>query len=143
MINSKNKTDLLKERGHKITEARLAILDVFLNSKLPLTAFDVQRILGKNNKFKGINEATIYRTISSFEKSDIIKKIDLRRDSVYFELNDDHHHHIVCTNCGLIEDFKESGEIEKLLEKISLKTSKFKSIKEHSLELFGICKECK
>ena len=80
--------------------------------------------------------------LSSFEKLEIIKKIDLKKDCAYFELNNDHHHHMVCTKCGEIEDFKESKEIEKILEKIVKKSSKFKNIREHSLELFGFCKSC-
>ncbi len=132
-----NYKDLLKENGFKNTPTRLAILEIFSMTDKPITAHFIYK------KLKGeINEATVYRTLSSFEISGILKKVDLRRDSIYFELNNDHHHHIVCTKCGLIEDFKESKEIEKLLSQIVEKSIKFKNIKEHSLELFGYCKVC-
>ncbi len=136
---------ILKEKGYKVTEARVSILEIFSESKLPLNAEDIYKRLLKNKKgnLKNINEATVYRTLSSFEKSEILKKIDLRKDSVYFELNNDHHHHLVCLKCGEIEDFKENKDMEKLLEKIVERSTKFKTIKEHSLELFGVCKECK
>jgi Fur family ferric uptake transcriptional regulator len=83
---------------------------------------------------------TLYRTIASFEKSAILRRVDLRRDAVFYELNKDHHHHIVCTNCNKIEDF-ENREVEKVLEKIA-KKSTFRSVKNHSLELFGVCSSC-
>ncbi len=137
-----NIDNLLKEKGYKVTQARIAILNLFLKSKFPLSALDIYKEIIKNNKIKKINEVTIYRTLSSLEKSEILKKINLRRDSVYFELNNDHHHHIICTSCGLLEDFKENKDIEKLLENIIEKSTKFKKVKEHSLELFGICKVC-
>lgn len=128
---------VLRDNGFKITPTRVAVLEIFLKSHKPICALYIcQKLNGK------INEATVYRMLSSFQKSEIIKKIDLKKDCAYFELNNDHHHHIVCTKCGEIEDFKESIEIEKILEKIIKKSSKFKKIKEHSLELFGFCKSC-
>lgn len=133
--------NILKEKGFKITPARLAILQAFTKNKLPMSAEDVC----KKIKSKKINEVTVYRTLSSLEKGGILKRVDLRKDSVYFELADQHHHHIVCTNCNMIEDFKNL-EIEKAIEKvwknIITKSSKFKSIREHSLELFGLCRMC-
>ena len=89
-----------------------------------------------------INEATVYRTLSSFEEKGIIKRVDLRKDSLYYELSSaHHHHHIVCTGCGTIEDF-ESCQIEKVSDKVLSQSSKFSIIKEHSLELFGVCNTC-
>lgn len=133
---------LLKMHGFKITPARSSILAIFIKSKVPLSAFNIYQELLKNKKIKKINEATVYRNLSLMEKSSILKKIYLRKDSDYFELNNNHHHHIVCTSCGAIEDFRENISIEKLLNKIVERSSKFKNIKEHSLELFGICKVC-
>jgi Fur family transcriptional regulator, ferric uptake regulator len=137
-----NIESLLKDNGYKITKARIAVLNIMFNNKLPLNALDIYKKLLKNKISTKINEVTIYRTLSSFEKSNILKRVNLRKDSIYFELNNDHHHHIVCTNCGVIEDFEENKDIEKLLENVVIKSTKFKNIKEHSLELFGICKVC-
>ena len=137
-----NINDLLKNNGQKITPARLSILNIFLKNKMPLSAPDINKELKKDKKINNINEVTVYRNLSSLEKSGIIKIVNLRRDAVYFEMNNDHHHHIVCTNCGLVEDFKENKNIEKLLMQIAEKSTKFKNIKEHSLELFGICRVC-
>lgn len=127
--------EILKEKGYKATPARMAILEIFSKSKMPLDAESVYK------KTKNINEATVYRTLSALEKSGILKKVDLRKDSIYFELAEEHHHHIVCTKCNDVEDF-ENKDIEKFLGRIVGKSSKFKSIKEHSLELFGLCRMC-
>lgn len=129
--------NILKDRGLKVTPTRLAVLEIFLKSSKPISANIICKKLNGQ-----INEATVYRMLSSFECSDILKKINLRKDSAFFELNNDHHHHMVCTNCGLIEDFKENVEIEKLLDSVVKKSAQFKKIKEHSLELFGLCKKC-
>ena len=132
---------VLKEKGYKITPARLAILDVLNNTKLPLTAEEVYIELKKQKKHKEINEATVYRTLSLFENGKILKKIDFRKGSAYFELADHHHHHIVCIKCEVVEDF-HSNDVEKALGKVVHNSSKFISINDHSLELFGVCKNC-
>lgn len=129
--------DILKNNGFKSTGTRISILGVFTKNDKPITAdFIFKKLKGE------VNEVTVYRTLSSFEEVGIIKKVDLRRNSICFELNDNHHHHIVCNKCGQIEDFKENKGIEKILAEVINKSKHFKSIKEHSLELFGFCKEC-
>ncbi len=135
--------EILKTKGCKITTARLAILKIFSKSKNPLNAESVYKKLKRTQK--NINEVTVYRTLSSFTDNGILKRIDLRKNSTYFELVSEHHHHIICMNCDAVEDFKNL-EIEKALErivgKLSQFTHKFKSIQEHSLELFGLCRVC-
>ena len=128
---------MLKNNGFKITAARLEILKIFSTINKPVNASFIF-----NKLIKKTNEVTVYRIISSFEEKGLLKKVDLRKDSTYFELNADHHHHMVCVKCGEIEDFIENREIEKILKKVIGESKKFKKIKEHSLELFGYCKEC-
>ena len=136
-----NMKEMLKEKGYKATPARLAILDVFSKIKTPLNAEVIYKKILRMKQLKNINEATVYRTLFSLEESGILKKIDLRKNSAYFELSNNHHHHMVCTQCNEIEDF-ENLELEKILGRIVVKSSKFKNIKEHSLELFGLCRMC-
>lgn len=133
--------NLLREHGYKATPARIAILDIFSKSDNPLSAKNVYRKIKNTKEGKNINEATVYRTISSLQESKILKKIDLRKDSAYFELAQEHHHHIICIKCEKVEDF-ENSKIEKLINRIVENSSKFKNIKEHSLELFGLCRVC-
>ena len=129
---------ILKDAGLKNTVPRNLVLKSFLEIKKPATAQE----LYKKFKKKEIDLVTLYRTIDAFEKSGLIRRIDLRKDAVHYELNTDHHHHIVCTNCDKMEDF-ENREVEKILEKIAKKSANFGEIKNHSLELFGFCKDCR
>ncbi len=134
--------NLLKETGYKVTPARIAILGIFSNSKNPVTAEKIYSELKKDKKYKDINEATVYRTLTAFLDGGIIRKVDFRKDSDFFELAKEHHHHIACIKCDTIEDF-ESKKIEDAIIGIVNNSSKFISINEHSLELFGLCKKCK
>ena len=126
-----------KTVGLKITPARLAILEAFSNRCHPLSAEDIYKKL-KENK---IDLVTIYRTLASFEEVGILRKVDLHKDSQFYEINKHHHHHAVCNRCGFIEELDECG-VEKYVSKISSRLSNFKIIKEHSLEFFGLCKKC-
>jgi len=128
---------ILREKGFKCTPTRLSIIEIFLNNSKPISADFIFNKLKKK-----IDEATVYRSLSSFEKSGILRRVDLRKEAIHFELNNDHHHHLVCVKCGIIEDFKENNEIEKILGRIVEKSSRFKIINEHSLELFGVCSRC-
>ena len=123
--------------GLKSTGPRMTILEALLNIKHPETVGEIFKRLKKNK----IDLVTLYRTLASFEKNKLVKRVDLHKDAIYYELNLEHHHHIVCTSCNKMEDF-ENIEIEKVLKQIALKSTKFRNIKEHSLELFGLCKEC-
>ncbi len=134
------KTDYKKifgELGLKNTPTRGVVFEVFSANKKPIT---VQEIYERLKKQK-IDLVTIYRTIASFEKAELVKRIDLRQDAVFYELNLNHHHHIVCTSCGIMEDF-EICEMENLSKKIVSQSKKFKTIAEHNFELFGVCNSC-
>ena len=134
------KTDtkkILNGAGLKLTPQRTSILEVFSENKKPITAQEIHTQLKKKN----IDLVTIYRTVASFEKAGLVKRVDLRQEAVFYELNLDHHHHIVCTNCGTMEDF-ELCEMEKLSKKIVTGSKKFTFINEHNFELFGVCNAC-
>ena len=129
--------DTLKTLGMKNTPARTLVLEVLSENKKPMTVQDIADILKK----KDIDLATIYRTITSFEKAELIHRVDLRTDTVLYELRSEHHHHIVCTSCGDMEDF-ELCDMENISKKIVSKSHKFNSVKEHNFELFGLCNAC-
>lgn len=129
--------DILKAYKLKITPIRVKILDLFMGSHEPLSAEDIMKAIIKDR----INDVTVYRTLASFESMGILRQIDLRRGSVFYELTSKHHHHIVCTSCKAIEDF-DFCLIDDLSDKIAKSSKKFNHITDHSFELFGLCKKC-
>lgn len=134
-----NVLEILKSLKLKATEARIAIIETFASSEVPLSV----EMIAHKIKGKKVNQVTIYRTIESLLKADVISRVDLRQGSVFYELNNHHghHHHIVCTECGFVEDF-ESCQIESLSTKILSQSKRFKKINDHSFELFGVCNMC-
>jgi len=136
----KDFSSLLKDKRFKVTGTRLDILDIFSNDCKPINALYIHKIL-KNKK---VNLVTIYRTLLSFEKTGILKRVDLHQESVYYELvGDHHHHHIICLICKKVSNFNGCKTDSDLLISKALKQNKeFNSISHHSFDLFGICKKC-
>jgi len=128
---------LLREKGCKVTRGRIAILEVFAKNHKPINA---DYVFEKARAAK-MNQVTAYRTLASFERSGILRRVDLRQDSVHYELAAHHHHHIVCTDCGVIEDF-EMCNAEAVSKEAIRNSKRFSAIREHSLELFGVCNSC-
>ena len=127
---------LLKKSKLKVTPSRLAILGVLHEEKMPLNAEDIFVKVKTNT-----DQVTVYRTLTTFEEKGIIRRVDLRKESLYYEINDNHHHHIVCVQCGKIEDF-DTCDIEHVSDVIIKKSKHFKKATEHAFEIFGVCTKC-
>ena len=129
---------VIKKTGLKTTPARLSIFSLFKKNSKPLSAEEIYEKLKKTS----LDMTTIYRTLESFKEAGILKQVDLRKESLFYELTETHHHHhIVCKKCGDIEDFNVSNE-KNIFKKALKESKKFIEIMDHSLELFGICKLC-
>ncbi len=128
--------EVLKRAGLKNTPARQAVLSTFGTGCLPLSAEQIYQSLKKKYDL-----ATIYRILNKFERGELIRRINLKGGTGYYELVANHHHHLICQGCGLIEDFSRCG-IENMQNAIIRSSKKFNEIKGHSLELHGLCKKC-
>jgi Fur family ferric uptake transcriptional regulator len=121
----------------KKTPARLAISEFFFNAKLPV---DVEQIIQHlRSKKLETNKVTVYRILDFMLKNQIIDRVEFGEGKYRYELKKNHHHHLICTNCGKIEDV-EANVVEKLEKEIQ-EDKKFK-VQSHSLEFFGLCFNC-
>lgn len=123
----------------KNTHARTLILEFLKNKKKPVSIDDIYKHVEKDN----INQSTVYRTVNSFLKENIINPIVISKDKLYVEFvnEDNHHHHIICTDCKKISDFN-SCDVENIIKKVLKENKEFNKITKHSFELFGLCKSC-
>lgn len=126
---------LIKDRGQRFTSQKKEILCVL--KQKPQTVIEIYTAV--NSKKRVMDKATVYRILTNFLDLGIVNKIQLNEKEARFELADSkHHHHLVCDECGKIEDVQLSEEI--LLKEVK-KKSAF-NIKSHSLEFYGTCKHC-
>ena len=113
-----NNSENLKSIGLKATFPRLKILELFENTEVRhLTAEDVYRLLIAEGMDIGL--ATVYRVLTQFEQAGLLERHHFESGKAVFELNAGHHHdHLVCVNCGHVEEFNDP-EIEKRQHEIA------------------------
>ncbi len=126
----------LKNAGLKATLPRLKILELFETSEQRhLSAEDIYKIMITNGEDVGL--ATVYRVLTQFEQAGLLVRHHFESGKAVFELNEgSHHDHIVCVQCGHVEEFCNE-EIEKLQHKVA-EDRGFK-IHDHSLYIYADC----
>ena len=126
----------LKDAGLKATAPRLKIINLFETSAVRhLSAEDVYKQLLSEGLDVGL--ATVYRVLTQFEQAGILVRHHFESGKAVFELNEGRHHdHLVCINCGRVEEFYD-GEIEKRQTRIA--HDRGFAIREHALYLYAEC----
>ncbi len=126
----------LKSSGLKATLPRLKILEIFQNSTVRhMSAEDVYKQLLAENLDVGL--ATVYRVLTQFEQAGLLSRNHFESGKAVFELDQgSHHDHLVCLDCGRVEEFFDE-EIEKRQQRIAAERG-FK-LAEHALSLYGNC----
>ena len=129
----------LKDTGLKLTKHKLAMLNLFKTHK-HLNANQIYELLRNQNDI--ISIATIYRILSTLEAKNILVKHNFADDQFTYELlnSNDHHDHLICIKCNNVIEFIDS-DIEKLQNQIA-ENNNFDIIS-HSLNIYGICRDCK
>jgi Fur family ferric uptake transcriptional regulator len=128
--------DELKSTGLKATIPRLKILEVFQRGgQRHMSAEDVFRVLLQERADVGL--ATVYRVLMQFEQASILSRSQFEGGKSVYELNEGQHHdHIVCLDCGQVEEFFDP-EIE-LRQQAVAKLKGF-TITDHALSLYATC----
>lgn len=127
----------LRKNGFRITPQRKQLLKVI--SENPLSAQEIFSILKKRRI--SIDLASVYRILDFFLHENLIKEVNFGDGKKRYEIakSGNHHHHIVCNNCGDIEDIElklENQMIQEIVDKTSFKVA------DHSLEFYGLCQKC-
>jgi Fur family ferric uptake transcriptional regulator len=126
----------LREAGLKATPPRLKIIEL-LERATPrhMSAEEIYRRLLESHEDVGL--ATVYRVLTQFEAAGLVSRHHFENGMAVFELNEGtHHDHIVCMDCGHVEEFCDPA-IESRQDSVAEEHG-FR-IKEHSLVLYGQC----
>lgn len=130
-------TSDLRKAGLKVTLPRAKILEILAGHHgRHLSAEDIYRALLDQGEDIGL--ATVYRVLTQFEAAGLVKRHHFEGGTAMFELNEgEHHDHIVCLDCGHIEEFMDSG-IEQRQASVAGRLGF--GIEEHNLILYGRCR---
>ena len=126
----------LRTIGLKATLPRLRILELFEKSEVRhLSAEDVYKILLKEGTDSGL--ATVYRVLTQFEQAGLLVRHHFESGKAVYELNQGgHHDHLVCLQCGRVEEFYDA-DIEKRQTRVAEQRG-FR-IHDHSLHIYADC----
>jgi Fur family ferric uptake transcriptional regulator len=137
-LTEKKITVELKRHNYKLTKQRRAIIDMIISSQDQLTP---ARIYEKvHQTYPEIGLVTIYRTLSLLSELGLVCELHTGGDCPTYTIGaKQHHHHIVCSQCGRVVDF--SGHNLEELEESLARESGFR-IDNHILEFIGLCSPC-
>jgi len=129
----------LRKVGLKVTLPRVKILQILESSENKhMSAEDVYKALIESDQDVGL--ATVYRVLTQFESAGLVMRHHFEGGHSVFELTSaDHHDHMVCNQCGKVEEFFDSiieNQQDKIAEKYGFK------ITDHSMYLYGLCSGC-
>jgi len=129
----------LSSKKLRITKLRKFLLQILLKNKEPLSVEDLISSLSKHKI--NVHKTSVYRQLDVLKEVEIIREIQFGENKKRYEIfSDNHHHHLVCNDCGKIEDIESDKDLGILESKI-IKEKKFK-VTSHLLEFFGLCAKC-
>jgi Fur family ferric uptake transcriptional regulator len=131
---------LLKKNKLKFTIQRELILETLYSSNEHLTPEALHQLIQKRHPALKTGIATVYRTLSLLEESNVVTSLSFGAQGKKYELGaKEHHDHLICMECGEIAEFVDE-EIEKRQHVIT-ESLGFKMY-DHSMQIYGICKKC-
>ncbi len=131
---------LIKESNLKLTEHRLAVLTRVSKAKSPVA---VHKLIEDLKKRYDIDQATIYRNLTSLEEVGLVSRFDYNHGHAHYEMSSDEVvHKIICNNCETMEKIN-AIYFEESLKKLVKKSKKFSTTSTNpSVDIYGLCKSC-
>lgn len=124
----------LDEAGYRSGGARRQVIDLLAEEECALTALEMDRRLPAGR-------ASIYRTLEQLEGLRLVQRIDIGGEAAGYERLDtgEHHHHLVCEECGALEPFADRS-LERAIDAVSDRSGF--TVESHDVVLKGICPGC-
>ncbi len=134
---------LLNNVGQRFTSGRHSMVEALVALDRPVTVPEVVATL------PGLATSSAYRHMTVLEQAGVVRRIVLGGDEhARFELaealTDHHHHHLICSRCGSVDDFTVPAKLERAvsdaLDDVAATTG-FKAT-DHRFDLIGLCARC-
>lgn len=138
MEHTNQQKSTLTDYGLKGTKARLALLHILEEENKPLDVAEISELLRKHAITT--DQATVYRILDVFFQKGLVNRFEFQEGKFRYEITGEDHHHLICEQCGKIEDLSDCN-ITVLEEEIAEK--KGFAVKRHTLEFFGLCNVCR
>jgi Fe2+ or Zn2+ uptake regulation protein len=131
----------LRRLGQRYTPARRALIEAIAGAPRPVTTAELVAVR------PGLPQSTTYRNLAVLEQAGVLHRVHGSDDCARFELSEElagHHHHLVCTSCGLVEDFTAPARFERSLSTVIGSVVKVAGFhpQAHRLDVLGTCNAC-
>lgn len=133
----KSALDKLKDTGVRMTPQRHAILAYLYQTDGHPTADDIYKALAGN--FPNMSVATVYNNLKVFRETGLVQELTFGDNSSRFEITKDIHYHVLCINCGNIENLEYPCVSD--IEVLAQQRTGYK-IDCHRVEVLGLCPSC-
>lgn len=133
-----NVVKMLKDKGFKVTPQRIAVYEVLKNTKAHPT---VEAIYNKlQPAYPTMSLATVYKSLEMFKELDLVQELNVGEDKFRYDANTKQHPHIICINCGKVEDVDDEMFFN-LSDQVAQKTGY--NLVGQKLYFYGQCPICK
>lgn len=131
----------LARQQQRLTAGRTGVVQALAASDRPLT---LPEILAAR---PDLAQSSAYRNLVVLEQAGVVRRIVTGDEFARYELAEDltgHHHHLVCTSCGRIEDLPASDGIERSVAAAAAHAARRRGFRtaHHRLDLVGTCADC-
>ncbi len=127
----------LRDAGYKITPARVAVLDVVQQEGEHLHPAEI--LDAARARYPALGRATVYRTLELLTQLGVVRPIYVGEEGPTYIRSSGGHHHLVCSRCGMVQDFDNCSADEMAQE---LQRRYHFQINSHLLEFYGLCEVC-
>ena len=131
----------LQRAGHRAGGARAEVLGLLAHQDCCLSAQDIYDRLRTDGKSVGL--ASVYRALDGLDELGLVQRVDLGDGVARFEpalVGGDHHHHLVCDDCGKVEPF-EDPSLETAIARVA--SGRGYAVAAHDVVLRGACEDCR
>ena len=143
---------LIEEIGHRLarsglrwTPGRRAVVEIFEQARAPLSMQELQ----DHAREARVPLSSLYRIVSDLVEASVLVRLAFEEGFARFELVEElarHHHHLVCVECGTVEDFEGPGlpDLERAVDDAmrSIHRRQRFAVRNHRLDFFGTCSAC-
>ncbi len=127
--------------GQRYTGNRRLLVRVMLDADHPLTIHEIL------TEAPQLAQSSVYRNLALLEQAKVVHRITGGGDFARYELAEDlteHHHHLICSSCGTVQDFLVSPQVERTLRHAVAEARRASGFaaQTHRIDLIGVCSRC-
>lgn len=126
----------------KFTAGRRAILDGLSDADGPVTLTELLELM------PDLAKSSTYRNLALLEEAGVVRRLVHHDDNARYELSEaltEHHHHLICTSCGLVRDVTLADDVEQSLDDSFSEVAKHEGflLRHHAIDVYGLCPDCR